>query len=348
MREREGRVVTHRFAARLPRVARELLLLVLEDVAAHEHQHAEEQRHQQPAAAPHGRVLLHRVQQRAQEAPLAHRCGRGRRWGRCARGSRRPERPRAPRSRKPPLQKFTPTNGPERSGSGTAATAARHRRSHPPNPGTCGGSSGPTPSARSPPRIEMAAPLPPGALLEAAAEGRRGGRAERIARGAERQPYSPGRAGNRAGPGGPRAARRRSVGAALGGRRDERSGPAPRAVPQTRTAGAATALPSAGTRRSRSPEPGGGKFCVPARHLGGTDRAGMPGRAGCFRSARVRHRAARPAVPRVCAAPVALGSPAVRPGTAAHGAEGGRLLPAARFSLEGLRTAAGGGFATPG
>lgn len=75
---------------------------------------------------------------------------------------------------------------------------------------------------------------------------------------------------------------------------------------------------------------------------------GMPGRAGCFRSARVRHRAARPAVPRVCAAPIALGSPAVRPGTAAHGAEGGRLLPAARFSLEGLSTAAGGGFATPG
>lgn len=70
----EGGVVAHRFAAWLLRVADELLLLILEDVAAHggQDQDAEEEHHHQPETPHHGRVLLHRVQQRAQEAPLAH------------------------------------------------------------------------------------------------------------------------------------------------------------------------------------------------------------------------------------------------------------------------------------
>lgn len=76
LRDGEGHVITHLFAAGLEGVAGKLLLFVLKQVtgdSSKDHDPKDEHE-QEPEATQHGRVVLEAVEERTEEAPFRHVC----------------------------------------------------------------------------------------------------------------------------------------------------------------------------------------------------------------------------------------------------------------------------------
>lgn len=76
LRDGEGHVITHLFAARLEGVAGKFLLFVLKQVAGYSSKdhYPKDEHEQEPETTKHGRVSLEAVEESSEEAPFPHVC----------------------------------------------------------------------------------------------------------------------------------------------------------------------------------------------------------------------------------------------------------------------------------
>lgn len=77
LRDGEGHVITHLFAARLEGVAGKFLLFVLKQVTGYSSKdhYPKDEHEQEPETTKHGRVSLEGVEEFTEEAPFPHVCG---------------------------------------------------------------------------------------------------------------------------------------------------------------------------------------------------------------------------------------------------------------------------------
>lgn len=76
LRDGEGHVITHLFAARLEGVAGKFFLFIFKQVAGYssKDQDPKDEHEQEPETTKHGRVNLETVKESTEEAPFPHSC----------------------------------------------------------------------------------------------------------------------------------------------------------------------------------------------------------------------------------------------------------------------------------
>lgn len=76
LRDGEGHVITHLFAARLEGVAGKFLLFILKQVAGYSSKdhYPKDEHEQEPETTKHGRVSLEAVEESTEKAPFPHVC----------------------------------------------------------------------------------------------------------------------------------------------------------------------------------------------------------------------------------------------------------------------------------